>query len=119
MRKKAPIKRKWIYYENPDISHQFMDRVMKQSIQQFRKKFFHISKCLACNAEKTLELRWITKKRMSIVSYINVPMLHVMRMSQNQNNSKNAILQYGRVVEKDCCAIFAASGFPYLILCPR
>ena len=92
---------------------------MKQSIHQFRKKFFHISKCLACNAEKTLELRWITKKRMSIVSYINVPMLHVMRMSQNQNNSKNAILQYGRVVEKDCCAIFAASGFPYLILCPR
>ena len=56
---------------------------------------------------------------MSTVSYINVPMLHVMRMSQNQNNSKNAILQYGRVVEKDCCAIFAASGFPYLILCPR
>ena len=46
-------------------------------------------------------------------------LLHVMRMSQNQNNSKNAILQYGRVVKKDYCAIFSASRFPYMILCPR
>ena len=39
-----------------------MDRAMKQSTRQFRKIFVHISKCLACNAEKTLQLK-ITKKR--------------------------------------------------------
>ena len=35
---------------------------MKQSTRQFHKIFVHISKCLACNAEKTLQLK-ITKKR--------------------------------------------------------
>ena len=39
-----------------------MDRAMKQSTRQFHKIFVHISKCLACNAEKTLQLK-ITKKR--------------------------------------------------------
>ena len=28
-------------------------------------------------------------------------------------------MQYGRVVGKDCCVVFSASGFPYLILCTR
>ena len=54
-------KRKWIHYEHPEISHHLMDRAMKQSTHQFLKIFFHISKCLACNAEKTLQLK-ITKK---------------------------------------------------------
>ena len=55
---------KWkmrIHYEHREISHQLMDRAMKQSTHQFHKIFFHISKCLACNAEKTLQLK-ITKK---------------------------------------------------------
>ena len=30
---------------------------MKQSTHQFHKIFFHISKCLACNAGKTLQLK--------------------------------------------------------------
>ena len=38
-----------------------MDRAMKQSTRQFHKKSFHISKCLAYNAEKTLQVN-ITKK---------------------------------------------------------
>ena len=38
-----------------------MDRAMEQSTRQFQKIFFHISKYLACNAEKTLQLK-ITKK---------------------------------------------------------
>ena len=43
---------------------------MKQSTHQFHKIFFHISKCLACNAEKTLQLK-ITKK-MNIANFLNV-----------------------------------------------
>ena len=35
-------------------------------------------------------------------------MLHVTRLPQNQNDSINSILQYGRVVEKDCCVVFSA-----------
>ena len=31
-----------------------MDRAMKQSTHQFQKVFFHISKCLAYNAEKNI-----------------------------------------------------------------
>ena len=38
-----------------------MGCAMKQSTHQFHKNFFHISKCLAYNAEKTLQLN-ITKK---------------------------------------------------------
>ena len=47
-----------------------MDRAMKQLTHQFHKKFFHISKCLACNSEKTLQLK-ITKK-MNIANFINI-----------------------------------------------
>ena len=45
----------------PRISHHVMDRTMKQSTHQFQKIYFHITKSLVCNAEKTLELK-ITKK---------------------------------------------------------
>ena len=45
----------------PRISYHLMDCAMKQSTHQFHKKNFHISKCLACNVEKTLQLK-ITKK---------------------------------------------------------
>ena len=64
---------------------------MKQSTHQFHRRFFHISKCLACNAEKALQLK-ITKKRMNIANFINVytnmlPILYVTRMTQNKNDS--------------------------------
>ena len=36
---------------------------MKQSTHQFHKIFFHISKCLACNAEKTLTVEDNKKKK--------------------------------------------------------
>ena len=48
-----------------------MDCATKQWIQQFHKIFFHISKCLACNAEKTLQLKK-TKKRKNIANFINI-----------------------------------------------
>ena len=50
------IKGKWIHYEHPEISHHLMDRAMKESTRQFQKIliFFHISKCLACNAGKNI-----------------------------------------------------------------
>ena len=51
---------RWIHCEQPEILHHLMDRAIKQSIHQFDKIFFHISTCLACNAEKTLQLK-ITK----------------------------------------------------------
>ena len=44
-----------------------MDRAMKQSSHQFHKIFFHISKYLTCNAERTLQLN-TTKKGMNIVT---------------------------------------------------
>ena len=68
---------------------------MKQSTHQFHKIFFHISKCLACNAEKTLQLK-ITKKRMNITNFINIytniyiPILYVTKMTQNKNDSINS-----------------------------
>ena len=40
-------------------------------------------------------------------------------MTQNKNDAINLILQHGRVVDKNCCVAFPASGFPYLTLCPR
>ena len=43
---------------------------MKQPTHQFQKIFFHISKCLACNGEKTLQLK--IKKNMSIANFINI-----------------------------------------------
>ena len=46
-------------------------------------------------------------------------MLYVTRMTVNKNDSINAILQSGRVADKNSFAVFPASGFPYLILCPR
>ena len=97
---------------------------MKQSTHQFHKIFFHISKFLACNAEKTLQLK-ITKKRMNIANFINIyvniyiPILYVLRMTQNKKDSINSILQHGRVVDNNCCVVFPTSRFPYLILCPR
>ena len=60
-KKNTSEKGKWIHYEQSEISHHLMKRAMKQSTHQFHKRFFHISKCLACNAEKTLQLK-ITKK---------------------------------------------------------
>ena len=39
-----------------------MDRAMKQSTYQFNKIFFHISKCLACNAEKNITVENNKKK---------------------------------------------------------
>ena len=55
----------------PRISHHLMDWAMKQSTHQFRKIFFHISKCLACNAEKNITAE-DNKKRMNIANFINI-----------------------------------------------
>ena len=40
-------------------------------------------------------------------------------MTQNKNDSINSTLQFGLVVDKNSCVVFPASGFQYLILCPR
>ena len=48
-----------------------MDLAMKQSTHQFHKRFFHFSKCLACNAEKKIAVEDY-KKRMSIANFINI-----------------------------------------------
>ena len=50
---------------------------------------------------------------------IYIPVLFVTRMTQNKNNSINAILQQGCFVEKNCCVVFPTSGFLYLILRAR
>ena len=88
-----------------------MGRAMKQSTHQFHKIFFHIT------AEDN-------KERMNIPNFINIyiqiyiPLLCVMIMTQNKNDSIDSILQHGRVIDKNCCVVFPSLGFPYLILCP-
>ena len=68
---------------------------MKQSARQFHKIFFHISKYLACNAKKLLQLK-IIKKRMNITNVRNIytniyiPILYVTKMTQNKNDSINS-----------------------------
>ena len=42
-----------------------------------------------------------------------------MRITQNEDDSINSILQHGRNLDKNCCVLFLTSRFPYLILCPR
>ena len=62
MRKKnTAYKGKWIHYKHPEILSHLMDRAKKQLIHQFQKPVFLISKSLACNAGKTIQLK-ITKK---------------------------------------------------------
>ena len=95
---------------------------MKQSTHQFHKIFFHISKCLACNAEKILQLK-ITKKRVNIANFLNIYIYIytyiICNENENKNDSIHSILQHGRVADRNCCVVFPASGFQYLILCPR
>ena len=43
---------------------------MKHSARQFHKIFFHISKCLVCNAEKNITVE-DNKKKMNITNFIN------------------------------------------------
>ena len=47
-----------------------MDRAMKESTRQFQKIliFFHISKCLACNAEKNITVE-DNKKTMNTTNF--------------------------------------------------
>ena len=47
------------------------------------------------------------------------PILYVTRMTQNENDSINSILQHGGVVYNNCCVVFPTSRFLYLILFPR
>ena len=48
-----------------------MGRAKKQLIHQFHNFFFHISKCLASNSEKTLQLK-ITKKKKKKAIFIKI-----------------------------------------------
>ena len=74
-----------------------MDRAINQSTHQFHKIFFHISKCLACNAEKNITVE-DNKKRMNIANFINIytnihiPKLYVTKITQNKNNSISSML---------------------------
>ena len=45
---------------------------MKYSAHQFSKRNFHISKCLACNAEKALQLKITKENEMNIANFINI-----------------------------------------------
>ena len=57
--------------------------------------FFHLSKCLACNAEKNITLE-DNKKRVNTTNFINIhiqtyiPILYVTIMTQNKNDSINS-----------------------------
>ena len=40
-------------------------------------------------------------------------------MTQNKNDSITSTLQLGHIVDKNCCVVFPALRFSYLIVCPR
>ena len=68
---------------------------MKQSTHQFHKIFLHISKCLACNAEKNITVE-DNKQRMNIINFINIYIqiyiliLYVTKMTPNEYDSINS-----------------------------
>ena len=62
-----------------------MDRAMKQSTHQFHKMFFHISKCLACNADTTAE---DNMKNMNIANFINISANIYIYITCDENDSK-------------------------------
>ena len=64
LEKKILHKREKIFTMNTRKYHiiPLMDCGLKQSTHHFHKIFFHISKSLACNAEKTLQLKITTKE---------------------------------------------------------
>ena len=64
-----------------------MDCAISQSTLQFHKIFYHISKCLACNAEKTLQLK-ITKNRMNIAEFMNMYINIYTYIICDENDSK-------------------------------
>ena len=88
---------------------------MKQSTHQFHKIFFDISKCLACNAKKTLQLKNIIANFVIIYTNICTYLLYVTKMTQNKNDSINSILQHGRVVKNNCCVVFPTSKVYFLV----
>ena len=51
--------------------------------------------------------------------YIYIPILYVMRITQNKNDSINSILQHGRVDDNNCFVLSPTLKFPCLILCHR
>ena len=62
---------------------------MKQTTHQFHKIVFHISKSLACNAEKLLQLK-ITKKKKkkNITNFINIYIQIYIYIICDKNDSK-------------------------------
>ena len=60
-RKQSFLEKKLLHKRENEFTmktqNHMMDRAMKQSTRQFHKKFAHISKCVAYNAEKKLQLR--------------------------------------------------------------
>ena len=71
-RKNSFLERKKILHKKENeftMSTSLDGGAMKQLIQQFHKIFFHILKCLACNAEKLLQWK-ITKNLKNI--YTNI-----------------------------------------------
>ena len=105
------------------MSHHFVDGAMKQSTRQFHKIFVNISKLSSMQCRKKLQSK-TTKKRMNIANFMNIytnifTYIICDEITQNNNDSKNSILQHGRVVGKIFFVVFPTSGFPYLTLCPR
>ena len=99
-------------------SYEAIHSSISQNIFSYLKMF-----SMQCRKNITVE---DNKKRMNTANFRNIyiytnymPILYVARMTQNKNDLINSILQHGRVVDNNCCAVFPTSRFPYLMLCPR
>ena len=98
-------------------SYEAIHSSISQNIFSYLKMF-----SIQCRKDITVE---DNKKRMNIANFINIYtniytyIICDERMTQNKNDSINAILQHGRVVDNNCSVVFPTTRFPYLILCPR
>ena len=105
---------------HPEISHDLMNRAMKQSTHQFHKNIFLYLKMFSMKCRKNISVEDNKKNEYNFINIqIYIPILYVTRMTQNKNDSINSVLQHGRVVDNSCCVVFPTSRFPYLILRPR
>ena len=99
------------------LSYEAIHSSISQNIFSYLKMF-----SMQCRKNITVE---DNKKRMNIANFINIYtniytyIICDERMTQNKNDSINAILQHGRAVDNNCSVVFPTSRFPYLILCPR
>ena len=89
-----------------------MDRAIKQSTHpSISQNIFSYLKMFSMQCRKNITVE-DSKKEMNKANFTNmymqiyIPMLYVMRMTQNKKDSLNSILLHGHVVDNNCGVVF-------------